>query len=379
MKESMNMVVTDTGESGDIKVLKDITPEHEPRRRRWRIIALTVMVAGAALIWYALVDPVVETPESAATIELQYAEVVATDLVETTEYEGTMGRLEGDPVSVRLDGTVTALPEEGATIEQGDVVVWIDNMPIILLYGELPVWRAMGDEVEGPDVLQLETALTALGFNESESLMTVDDSYTSATASVVETWQESIGAEEDGVVAMGEVVFQTSPARVDALQVKVGDQIGAGSAIFTTSAEEIEISFDLPTSEQGNVEAGDAVEITLPDLSTTTGVVAEVATVATLSEDSNEPSFEVIVVLDDPSVADGIDEAPVTVAVITDRTDGVTAVPVEALVALAEGGYAVEVQDGSGTSLVGVEPGFYADGLVEVTGEISPGDQVVVP
>jgi multidrug efflux pump subunit AcrA (membrane-fusion protein) len=48
-------------------------------------------------------------------------------------------------------------------------------------------------------------------------------------------------------------------------------------------------------------------------------------------------------------------------------------------VALAEGGYAVEVADGAETRLVAVEPGFYADGLVEVTGEVSPGDQVVVP
>ena len=56
------------------------------------------------------------------------------------------------------------------------------------------------------------------------------------------------------------------------------------------------------------------------------------------------------------------------------------AVPVEALLALAEGGYAVEVSDGDGTThLVGVELGVFADGLVEITGDVEAGDQVVVP
>jgi peptidoglycan hydrolase-like protein with peptidoglycan-binding domain len=290
-----------------------------------------------------------------------------------------MSRLDGNPVSTRREGTVTALPEEGATLEQGDVVAWIDNQPVMLLYGELPIWRAMSDDVEGPDVLQLETALTALGFNESESSMTVDDTYTGSTESVVEIWQESIGADEDGIVDLGDVIFVSGPVRVDALQVSVGDQIASGTAIFTTSGDDLEIGFDLPSSEQDNVSVGDAVEVTLPDLSTTTGSVTEISTVAISPEGGGEASFEVVVVLDDPSVGAGIDEAPVTVEVITDRVDGVTALPVEALVALAEGGYAVEVADGAETRLVAVEPGFYADGLVEVTGEVSPGDQVVVP
>ena len=64
---------------------------------------------------------------------------------------------------------------------------------------------------------------------------------------------------------------------------------------------------------------------------------------------------------------------------VTDSATGVTAVPVSALLALAEGGYAVELDGPSGTRLVAVEPGFFADGMVEVEGAIEPGDRVVVP
>ena len=85
--------------------------------------------------------------------------------------------------------------------------------------------------------------------------------------------------------------------------------------------------------------------------------------------------------LDDPSLAGDLDEAPVEVLVVSDSVEGVMAVPVTALLALSEGGYAVEVglADGS-TALVAVEPGFFADGLVEVTSEqLQVGALVVIP
>jgi hypothetical protein len=209
--------------------------------------------------------------------------------------------------------------------------------------------------------------------------MTVDDIFSSATASVVEGWQESIGAEDDGVVGLGEVLFSTGPLRVGSLQAEVGDQLAQGAVVFTTTGDDVEVSFGLPTFEQGNVEVGDRVEVTLPDLSTATGVVSEIATVATIPDDGGQPIFETTVTLDDSSLGDGIDDAPVTVAVITDQVEEVMAVPVEALLALAEGGYAVEVEDDAGTRLVAVEAGFFADGMVEVTGDLVPGDRVVVP
>ena len=56
---------------------------------------------------------------------------------------------------------------------------------------------------------------------------------------------------------------------------------------------------------------------------------------------------------------------PVTVIITTVAAEGVLAVPVEAVLALAEGGYALEVADGGGaTHLVGVELGVFADGMV---------------
>ena len=55
------------------------------------------------------------------------------------------------------------------------------------------------------------------------------------------------------------------------------------------------------------------------------------------------------------------------------------AVPVSALVALLEGGYAVQVDDAGQLRYVGVQLGLFANGLVEVSGTgLAEGQKVVV-
>ena len=92
-----------------------------------------------------------------------------------------------------------------------------------------------------------------------------------------------------------------------------------------------------------------------------------------------EATFEVVIGLSDSAAAQGFEDSPVDVEVITDSVENVLSVPVTSLIALAEGGYAVAVQDGSGVRLVAVDPGFFARGMVEITGALSAGDMVEVP
>jgi multidrug efflux pump subunit AcrA (membrane-fusion protein) len=79
--------------------------------------------------------------------------------------------------------------------------------------------------------------------------------------------------------------------------------------------------------------------------------------------------------------AGSLDQALVEVA-ITDRTvHNVLAVPVNALLALSGGGYAVEVVAGA-HHLVRVTPGLFDDaaGVVQVSGPgLAAGQRVVVP
>ena len=75
-----------------------------------------------------------------------------------------------------------------------------------------------------------------------------------------------------------------------------------------------------------------------------------------------------------------LDQAPVNVNITTERANHVLAVPVNALLALAGGGFGVDVVTGPTSRLVGVSTGLYSNTLVQVSGSgISPGARVEVP
>ena len=119
--------------------------------------------------------------------------------------------------------------------------------------------------------------------------------------------------------------------------------------------------------------------IELPDGTEPAGTVREVGRVATVAQDGTT-TVPVTIDIDDPSGLPALDAAPVVVDVVTDRREDVLAVPVNALVALLEGGYAVEVVGDDGSRrYVGVETGLFEDGLVEVSGDgLEAGTDTVV-
>jgi hypothetical protein len=109
-----------------------------------------------------------------------------------------------------------------------------------------------------------------------------------------------------------------------------------------------------------------------------------VGTVATSPAGSNSsPTVDVEIRPSDPSATGGLDQAPVEVAITTASVPRALTVPVDALLALAGGGYAIEVVGASGGhSLVAVTLGLFDDasGLVQVSGPgVAPGQRVVVP
>lgn len=380
----------ETAEDMEGSTTDDRPGEHEPastaarRRRRWPwLLGTLVVIAGVATAalwfdWVEIGDGVTEA--TAAPVEFNTAEVVVRDLVETEEVAGTLGYAAGDPVLNRLIGTVSTTAEAGATLGEGAVLFQVDNQPVVLLYGESPAYRRMADGDEGMDVLQLEEALVRLGYDPDENV-TVDEEFTWRTENMVEDWQEDLGLEETGEIELGRVVFLPGPIRVGEPLQNAGDPVADGTPLLATTAESTVVTVELDTADQGLLETGDAVVVELPDGTETSAVVTSVGTIAKQSPDGTTSYFEVEIVLDDDSAADGLDEAPVTVTVVTDRAENVIAVPVAALVALAEGGYAVELDNGNGTSrLTAVEPGMYADGYVEVASdELSSGVLVVVP
>jgi multidrug efflux pump subunit AcrA (membrane-fusion protein) len=105
-----------------------------------------------------------------------------------------------------------------------------------------------------------------------------------------------------------------------------------------------------------------------------------VGTVA--SGPSGSATIPVQVKLTDPSAAGTLDQAPVTVNITTSSATDALVVELTALLAQPSGGYAVEVVGaGNARRLVPVTVGLIDDtaGLVQVTGNLRPGDRVAVP
>jgi hypothetical protein len=159
----------------------------------------------------------------------------------------------------------------------------------------------------------------------------------------------------------------------------------AGAPLLTYTGVTRTVTVDLDVAKQHLVAPGIEATITLPDGKTVAGAVASIGTVAAAPPanagqgTAQEPAtIEVVVTVADQAALGTLDSAPVDVTLVSQRREDVVAVPVGALVALAEGGYGVQVVDGGRTSYVAVETGMFADGLVEVTG-LEEGTVVGVP
>lgn len=361
--------------------MTDTTGPRRHRKRRGPKIAAaaaTVAAVGAAVTAAIGFGAGTETP-AAATLPPNTAQVKKQTLLDTQSENGDLGYGDATTLANRLPGTITSLPLNGAVFTRGKTLYRVDNDPVVLMYGSLPAYRDLGPGAEGPDVKQLETNLKSLGYTG----FTVDDEFTSDTATAVKKWQEDLGLAETGRVELGRVMFSPSAVRIGEVKAGLGQPAQPGSEMFTYTGTTRVVTVELSVSDQRLARKGAKVTVTLPDGK---GVDGTVQSVSTVIEASSQPDgspttkIKAIVSLADPKAADGLDAASVDVVFTAAEHKDVLTVPVAALVALAEGGYGVEVVDGSTSRYVRVETGLFASGRVEVSGEgIDDGVTVGMP
>lgn len=349
-------------------------------RRRWWVVGVAIVLGAGVAGWYSFGDRSSgsDGAQDAGAAEISTATVERRDLVERETFDGSLGFTDESALASARPGTITWIADEGDTVRRGDVLYEVDEAPALLMIGEVPDYRAMSSGVEGRDVRQLQRNLLALGFDDGGDL-DVTGEFDADTAEAVRDWQESLGLERTGVVELGDVAFFPTARRMGSHNLEVGQGVASGGLVATTTTLERIVTMDLAASDRDLVTEGDRVRIELPSGERVDGRVASIARVAETNADdpTAEPTVEVTIRLL-ADVESQLDQAPVDVDVETSRAEGVLAVPVEALLALAEGGYALEVVDGTGSALVGVDTGEFADGYVEVSGdEISEGLEVV--
>jgi hypothetical protein len=364
-----------------------------------RRLALAASLVGAALAGAVVTVATWDgnrAPATTAPPPVSTATVVRTDLASTVLTEGTLGYASAGPVVNRVAGTYTALPSSGTVVQPGGVLYRVDNLPVVLAVGSTPAWRPFVDGMaDGPDVAELEANLIAFG--DADGLFsTATDHFDYLTADAVDRWQTADGYPVTGQIDLGQLVFLNGPVLVGAPSVALGDLAAPGQTPYqvttTTRVVTVPVTPSLPS-----VTVGEAVSIVLPTNTSTPGTVTAIGPAppgagtsssssggsnggGSSGSDQSQPTTMLSVTPSQPGATGTGEGEAVQVSLTTQYARQVLAVPVSALLALAGGGYGVEVVEPSGAHrLVAVTTGIFAGSNVQVTSpDLDVGAKVVV-
>jgi len=370
----------------------DPRPPRRHRRRKVIVTAAIVIALGAGGIVGDRIYAANQRPAASGVRDNGAATatvpVSRRTLSSQQSVAGTLGYAGSYTILGQGGGTVTWLPSAGQVIRQGQELYGLNGSPVILLYGSIPAYRTLAEgktaaDVTGADVRQLNRDLVALGYASRADLDPSSDEFTWATKAAIQKLQQHLGGKQSGELSRGQVVFLPTAARVTDVTATLGGQ--AGGPVLKATSTTPQVSVKLDASLQSQVKAGDRVSITLPNGQVTPGVVTSVGTVATSGSGSGSSGSATVPVTISPGTmpsAGHLDQASVQVAITAATVRDALVVPVNALLALAGGGFAVEVVGADGKhALVRVTTGLFddSDGLVQVTGNLTPGQRVVVP
>jgi peptidoglycan hydrolase-like protein with peptidoglycan-binding domain len=298
------------------------------------------------------------------------AQVKKTNLADQQSVTGQLGFGAERGLSSRKGGTITGLPNAGAVIERGGPVFWSDAKPVPLFYGAMPLYRDLDQGMtNGPDVKVVEENLAALGYKDFGA---PDEKFTYYTATALKKWQKANGLDQTGKLASGDVVVQPGAIRVASLTAQLGAP--AGGDLMKVTGTERAVTVELEQAKQRLAKQGGKVDLSIVGGKPTTGTITGV-TRATGNGMDQKPKIVLTISVDDAKAAEGLDTANVTALFTVATKQNVLAVPVGALLALNEGGYGLQTEDGK---TVPVTLGIFAKGQVEVQGDgLSEGMKVV--
>jgi peptidoglycan hydrolase-like protein with peptidoglycan-binding domain len=274
-------------------------------------VVIVMMVGALGLGGHGAERAGSRSPHTGATVHVTRA-----TLINSLTVDGELNHGAELPLGVRAAGTVTWLPENRKVVRRGETLLRVDDRPIVLLYGTLPMYRDLAQEdgeeepgdgtaakhpaatagaeptatpsgsprpgtgtsepsggaassgaaaghshkpLRGRDVRQLESNLKALGY----SGFAVDEVYSAATAKAVGRWQRNLGLPEAGTVGIGDVVYAPGPVRIARALVRVG-AAADGDVLRYTGTKRM-VTVNVPVGDAAWAVRGAGVSVILPD------------------------------------------------------------------------------------------------------------------
>ncbi|WP_159502179.1 peptidoglycan-binding domain-containing protein [Microbacterium sp. 18062] len=323
--------------------------------------AAVLIIAAAGAAWYL-------RPGASWTAQVADAAepvTAAVELATLTSQVRLNGQLTyGDAVPLPAPaGAVTVLPVAGQVVELGQRVYEADGAPIVLLRGERPFWRDLSvDSADGEDIRQLQQNLVDLGFYRGD----IDGSFDRLTRQAVRDWQKSLGLEQTGAFTPSSVVVADAASiRISQVTARLGE---AGTSPATYTETTLRATAKLTEAQARELTAGTPVAVVLPD---GTEIDTEVSSVdpggrSSGEEDAATAPSAIVEFADQSRVAPAGTASVRIVIRDTEEQPATLVVPVTALVATADGGYAVEVYADGEIARTSVQIGLVADARVQV-------------
>lgn len=337
--------------------------------RRATLAVAIVLALGVG--WWAGRATLVESQERpSAAVPAVSVEVVTASVGQVLTLSAVAVQPFEQVATNALTGIVTAVGDGQAEI--GGVLYEVDGVPVRAVVGDTPFHRDLGQGLAGPDVLQLQEALVALGFLDAE----VDGRYGASTSEAVRNWQRDVGRRATGSIPLGEVLAM--PSLPDA--VRLGESITLGSVLSggeqAVAARRADPTFEIVVNaEQGALApVGTRVTLSLGDL-TWPAVVGRAGI-----DDSAQVALALaapdgaIVCGDECHLLPPVERTLLTAAVeVVPQVTG-PAVPAAAVLTDASGAAFVRTADGTAIPVEVVASG---QGLVVIDG-IDVGERVLV-
>jgi hypothetical protein len=330
------------------------------------LVVVAALIAGIAIVTAHAHKPA--APPAAAQVST--ATVTRTNLSNSQTLAGTLGFGAASTVTGKGTGTITSLPQAGATISRGQPLYGVDDQPVIVFYGSSPLYRTLSLPTDGTpppsgaDVTVVASNLTALGYQVPSG-----DTFTQALSDAIKKWQKKVNMAQTGTLGVGQIVVFPGAVRINGIQAQLGDS--AAEPVLAVTPTDKVITVPVAATNMSGINTGNKVSITLPNGQQVPGTVGAIS--QTIQSNNNQqqqdqnspPNVNVTVTADNAADVANLAAAPVQVGFTTSGKDNVLAVPVTALLALRGGGYAVQLPNGK---LIPVQTGLFANGEVEVSG-----------
>jgi hypothetical protein len=254
------------------------------KRRRTVIISGVVLIAVAALSWFAgratTTTSALARGQKAPTPPVLMAPVVLKQLGTTLQAPGKLVAAGSETItvgSISVPGAQSIVTADvvhvGELLRNGSVVAQVAGRPVFAFAGQTPMYRSLASGDSGPDVAQLQHDLADIGYTIDDTAGTYGPS---TSAALAELYKNSNYAPPSSMPAPGagrkeprlivepqtEIVFLPQlPATAASTKEHVGKAIGSPAVTLTYGSVVVDAA--LTTAEGYLIEPGDHATVRL--------------------------------------------------------------------------------------------------------------------